>query len=156
MYRKPEPQKGEAPVIGPTEASESNPKQLRKGNDMSNSMPKTYSQEVVALMAAALTGPILTTPRALIVSLDKDGTLAHKPVGMGQSILNIETELFDHLNSKPIETSFLEELLAYCEGRLAARAEAARTGGFAIPRAKGVWEIHHQNAFTPVVVGGEQ
>jgi hypothetical protein len=83
-------------------------------------------------------------PRAVLVSLDGAGHLVAQAVEHGQSILNIETELQNHLNSRPWDDQFLADLRDYCAGRLAARAEAKKSGGVSMPRAGG-WNITHVN-----------
>ncbi len=114
------------------------------------------ANEIAALMLAELSGPALTAPRALLVSLDGAGALQHQPIGMGQSLVRIETELIDHLNARPLSDAWLESLRDYVDGRLAALDEARRTGGFAIPRGHQRWVIAHETAFQPVTVGGVQ
>lgn len=91
-------------------------------------------------------------PRAILVSLGRDGAVHTQPVASGQSVVNITDELIDHLSAYPHTTEWLEVLRDYCAGRLAARDEAKRTGGFVIPRAPGRWDIAHVQAFQPVVV----
>ena len=107
-------------------------------------------------MVTALSGPALTAPRALLVQLDSSGNLQYQPIGMGQSLLRIETELFDHFNSKPISEAFLVELRDYAAGRLTALDEARATQGFVIPRAQGKWEIVHAPAWQSLTIGGPQ
>lgn len=81
-------------------------------------------------------------PRAVLVSLNRSGEIQHEPVQDGQSILNINAELIDHLDASPRSTEFLMALRDYCDGRLAARSEAKATGGVAMPRPGG-WDIVH-------------
>lgn len=104
---------------------------------MESKSPRIKSQEIIYSTLTA-TG----APRAVLVSIDQDGQLHHEPVADGQSVLNIETELHDHLSSRPFSTEFLESLMDYCAGRLAARAEAKATGGVSMPRSHG-WDIVH-------------
>lgn len=99
-------------------------------------------------LLAALTAP--NPPRALLVSLGNDGQLESEPVAFGQSLLNIETELIDHLNSYPHTDEWLLALRDYVDGRLAARQEARATGGVSIPRKNGGWDIARVNAFEPI------
>jgi|GEM_PF-4942632 len=101
---------------------------------------------------AALTAP--RAPRALMVTLDDNGQLQYQAIEDGQSVVNLQTELHDHLNSAPQTDEFLIALRDYCSCRLAARAEADATGGFCIPRQEGGWNIAHINAFEPLTVGG--
>ncbi len=85
-------------------------------------------------------------PRALMVSIGRGGQLTHDAIEDGQSVLNIGTDLLDHLSSQPISNEFLIELRDYCSGRLAARKEAGATGGISIPKPGG-WNIAHIAAF---------
>ena len=101
---------------------------------------------------AVLTGP--QAPRALLVSLGRNGQLEHTPVAHGQAVVNLDTELHDHLSAAPRSTEWLLALRDYIDCRLAARAEAQATGGVAIARKSGGWDIAHINAFTPLVIGG--
>lgn len=101
-----------------------------------NNNSKTCFHEVTALLTAA------DAPRAALVSLDRTGQLQHEPVADGQSLLNISTDLIDHLDSRPYSTAFLTALRDYCDGRMAARAEAKSSGGVSMPRAHG-WDIVH-------------
>jgi hypothetical protein len=110
---------------------------------------KNVSSATSALVAA-LKGP--SAPRALLVSLDGEGGLKYQPVTRGQSVVDLRTELIDHLNAAPFEAKLLEELRDYCDAKLAALAESRRTGGFVIPREPGRWEIAHVNAFSPLEV----
>lgn len=88
--------------------------------------------------------------RAVLVTDAGDGTFNVRPVEQGKSLLNIRTELQDHLNAYPHTDEWLEDLRDYCISRLAARSEAQRTGGVAIPRRHGRWEIAHVNMFQPL------
>lgn len=93
-------------------------------------------------------------PRALLVWLSDDGVLKHQPVLCGDSVLNIERDLFDHLSSKPYSDEFLLSLRAYVDGRLAAQKEAHATGGICIPCEDGGYRIAHVNAYEPLTVQG--
>lgn len=111
----------------------------------------TTSSQSTAMLA------LLTSrnaPRALLVSLDRHGNLAHQEVNDGQSVVNLHTELFDHLSSAPQTDEFLAELRDYCAGRLAARAETKACGGFSTPRADGGWNITHTSIFEPLTFRG--
>lgn len=88
---------------------------------------------------AELTAP--NAPRALLVSLTDDRNLEHCPVDHGQSVLNIDTELFDHLSSKPYTTEWLTALRDYCDARLTARAQAVEVGGFITQKPGGGWKV---------------
>ncbi|PWB21310.1 hypothetical protein DCO45_02630 [Comamonas sp. JNW] len=85
-----------------------------------------------------------------MVTDEFDGTYSVKPVEHGKSVLNVQTELFDHLSAFPVSDEFLQEIMDYCAGRLAARSEAKRTGGTAIARRHGLWEVAHVQMFQPV------
>lgn len=82
-------------------------------------------------------------PRALLVSLSRDGQLNHQPVARGASVLDIETNLMDHLTDFPCSDAFLEQLRQYCESRLEARRQARVSGGFVYPQPGNVWTIMH-------------
>lgn len=108
--------------------------------------------EIDSMAQGALTGP--QAPRALLVSLNRKGHLEHQPIIDGQSVLNIETELQDHLSASPRSTEWLRALRDYCDCRLAAREQAKGTGGVCIPRQDGGWNIAHINAFQPLAIQG--
>lgn len=94
--------------------------------------------------AAAIPGlHIPADARAVLVSHGPNNTFHVQPVEYGQSVLNIRTELLDHLNAYPHSTEWLEDLRDYCNSRLDARADAVRTGGVVLPREHGRWEIVH-------------
>jgi hypothetical protein len=117
------------------------------------STTKTVTQKAAgAQFVAALTAP--RAPRALIVTLDDNGQLQHRAISDGQSVVNLETELQDHLSASPRTTEWLLALRDYIDCRLAARAEAQATGGFCIPRQDGGWNIAHVNAFETLTAGG--
>ena len=100
---------------------------------------KASPQQLAASYLAELTAP--NAPRALLVSLADDGSLEHCPVDHGQSVLNIEAELFDHLCAKPCATEWLTALRDYIDARLAARAKAAEIGGFVTQKPGGGWKV---------------
>lgn len=110
------------------------------------------TQDAGPTILAALTGP--HAPRALLVSLDRRGQLQHQALEAGQSVVNLRTELFDHLNSAPQTDEYLLALRDYCDCRLAAKARAEATGGFMTPRPDGGWNITHTSVFEPLTVGG--
>lgn len=116
-------------------------------NNFNSSTPSLATADFLT----ALTGP--SAPRALLVSLDRKGQLKYQQVEVGQSVVNLRTELFDHLNSAPQTDEYLQALRDYCDGRLAARADAKASGGFMTPR-NGGWNITHMSAFEPLTVGG--
>ena len=88
---------------------------------------------------AALTEP--NAPRAVLVSIDRNGQLSHVPVGNGQSLVDIEHELIDHLNSYPHSDEWLTGLRDYCDGRLTARRKVRETGGVSLPMKDGSWDV---------------
>lgn len=99
---------------------------------------------------------ILSQPgnRGAIVTIGDDGSLQITALERGKSVVNVfSPELLDHLSASPIETAWLVQLRNYCTARLAARAEARRSGGFVIPRDQR-WEIVHAPAFEPLKVQG--
>lgn len=112
-------------------------------------MAKKNVSSAGAALVAALKAP--NAPRALLVSLGDDGQLQYQPVERGQSVLRIEDELRAHLDSKPYATEWLVALREYLDQRLAAQAEARRTGGFvlAYPRE---YVVAHIPAFQPLQV----
>ena len=80
--------------------------------------------------------------RAVVVGLDDDtGQLTARPLVMGESVLNIQRDLLKHLNEKPLSTEWLEQLREYCDGRLAARAEARATGRIITPNPRANWDM---------------
>lgn len=85
--------------------------------------------------------------RAVLVTDAGEGKFSMHPVEHGKSLLNIQRDLQDHLSAYPLTDEWLEDLRDYCESRLAARSEAKATGGVAIHRKHGRWEIAHVNAF---------
>lgn len=119
---------------------------------MTDSTTSIATMEAAANFLAQLAGP--NAPRALLVTMGSNAQLQSQPIVMGQSIVNIRTELQDHLDAYPFPTEWLENLRDYLDGRLAARSEAARTGGCVIPRGPGRWEIAHAAAFQSLTVGG--
>lgn len=119
-------------------------------------MSKTITTTAVAAAGAhffdLLTDP--NAPRALLVTLGSGGQLQQQAVNNGQSVVNLETELQDHLSASPRTTEWLLALRDYIDCRLAARAEAQATSGFCIPRQDGGWNIAHVNAFETLTAGG--
>lgn len=110
---------------------------------MRDSKSSTSFQEAGASLLAQFKSS--SAPRAVLVTPGQGDELNLLPIQDGNSLLNLETELFDHLSSKPYSSEFLQELMDYCAGRLAARAEAKATGGISTPRPKGGWNIVHVN-----------
>jgi hypothetical protein len=97
------------------------------------------TQDASAGIMAALTKS--DAPRAVLVSLNRDGQLELVPVGDAQSLVNIKDELIDHLNSYPHSDEWLVGLRDYCDGRLAERAIASETGGLSLPTKDGGWNV---------------
>lgn len=118
-----------------------------------NSKSTTPLLATQANILATLTAA--NAPRALIVSLGPLGELVHQPLEHDQSVMRLD-ELQDHLNARPVSAEYLSDLRDYCDGRLAAQAEARATGGFVIPHSPGNWQIAHVPAFEQVTVGGAQ
>lgn len=102
-------------------------------------MTTTSSSTQEAGILAELTKP--NAPRAVLVSLNRDGQLELVPVGEAQSLVNIKDELIDHLNNYPHSDEWLTGLCDYCDGRLTARRNARETGGFSLPMKDGSWEM---------------
>lgn len=75
--------------------------------------------------------------RCVLVSVGDDGQVMARPAGWGQSVLNIEQDIFSHLNEKPYTDEFLIELRDFCAAKLEARQMARKSGGLAIPVPKG-------------------
>lgn len=88
---------------------------------------------------AALTVP--NAPRVLLVHLGADGQLKHEPVNQGLSLVNINEDLIDHLNSYPHSDEWLISLRDYCDGRLAARQQSRASGGISLPMTDGGWNV---------------
>lgn len=103
-----------------------------------NSNTKASQDSFVLAMLTAI-----NAPRAILVSLDHEGRITHQAIHTGQSIINIETDLQDHLSAQPVSTEFLLNLRDYCDGRLSARAEAKAAGGISLPTKDGIWNVVH-------------
>lgn len=97
------------------------------------------TQDAGAVILAALTGT--NAPRAVLVSLSRDGQLELVPVADAQSLVDIEHELIDHLNNYPHSDEWLTGLRDYCDGRLTARRKARETGSFSLPMKDGNWNV---------------
>lgn len=93
------------------------------------------------IFATAIQG--LTVPplaRALLVTDQGDGTFQIQPVAHGKSVIDLRTELVDHINSYPHSDEWLIQLIDCCTSRLAARAAVRATGGLSMPRGDdGYW-----------------
>lgn len=111
---------------------------------MRDSSPQLSVTEALATLTAS------KGPRALLITAS-GGQLQHQPIGHAESVLNLETDLFSHLDAQPLSTAWLERLQAYAGQRLAARADAKRAVGTAIPGSSG-WAVAHLQAFQPVEV----
>lgn len=59
------------------------------------------------------------------------------PITHGMSALNLERDLQSHLNEYPFSDEWLAELRDFIEAKLAARQQAKKNGGIAIPLPKG-------------------
>jgi hypothetical protein len=123
-----------------------------------NSKTPAHFAEAAASMMAALSDSAdpMNQPRALLVTLGRNGELQHQPVAASQSLIRLETELQDHLSARPCSDEFLASLRDYCAGRLAALEEARRTRGFVTqhPISRTTWNINHVPAFQPLTIGG--
>lgn len=149
------------PVFAPRVPRSANPSALPPDFAVGR---QSFNGTLEAIMASSSTGNSAKTtafisaltganaPRALLVSLDRNGQLEHTPVAFGESVLNIETDLQDHLSAQPVSTEWMLNLCDYIDQRLASRGEARATGGVAIPRQDGAWAIAHINAFTPLTL----
>lgn len=115
---------------------------------MASSLASGKSAQITSIVSA-LTGA--NAPRALLVSLDRNGQLEHVPVAFGESVLNIESDLQDHLSAKPVSTEWLLNLRDYIDCRLAARSEARGASAISIPRKNG-FDIAYISAFRAIEV----
>ena len=97
-----------------------------------------------APLAAMLRG---RQARAFLVGVGSDGGLQHQPVGPTHSVLDVKEDLLRHLSAEPMDSQFLIDLRDYCDSRLAARAEARKTGGVVTPAGNRRWEIVHVPAY---------
>lgn len=80
--------------------------------------------------------------RAVLVTDAGDGKFTVHPVAHGKSILNVQTEILDHVNSFPHSDAWLQDLRDCCIARLAARAAVKSTGGLAVPLDDGrSWDV---------------
>lgn len=80
--------------------------------------------------------------RALLVAPIEGGMFRVQAVEFGDSVLNIERDLFLHLNEYPHSTEFLTELRDYCAARLEARVQARQTGCVTLPGAgRNEWQL---------------
>jgi len=80
--------------------------------------------------------------RALLVAPTEGGMFRVQAVEFGDSVLNIERDLFLHLNEYPHSAEFLTELRDYCTARLEARAQARQTGSVTMPGAsRNEWQF---------------
>ena len=79
--------------------------------------------------------------RAVMVYEGDKGELLANPIARNKSVLNIETELLDHLNSSPYSDEWLLMLRDYCDQRVTARNAAKACGGFIMPTNKFAWTM---------------
>lgn len=120
-------------VFEPTEASEVNP-QSNTEIDMNSAVIETQIQ---ALLRVGARGVMVTPGQG-------NQGLTAKAIAPGQSVLNLETELRDHLDSYPHSSEWLTDLRDYIDQRLAARTEVKRTGGISMPSATARYILHVQ------------
>ena len=80
--------------------------------------------------------------RAAIVSVTHDGKTSVQPVFQGESVLNIENDLINHLSATPYSDEWLMELKSYVAARLDARTAARKSGGVAVPEDR-TWRVVH-------------
>jgi hypothetical protein len=80
--------------------------------------------------------------RALLVVPIGGSMFRVQTVERGDSVLNIERDLFCHLNEYPHSAEFLTELRDYCAARLEARTQARQTGCVTLPGAgRNEWQL---------------
>lgn len=91
--------------------------------------------------------------RAILVSLNHDGSESIQAVSDSASVLDIERDLRSHLNEYPYPDDWLIQLRDYIDQRLSARRDTRNAGGFCVPTHGGaVWEMA---GFEKVEVLGE-
>lgn len=79
-------------------------------------------------------------PRAVLVRLECDA-LQVTPVAASCSVVDLETDLTDHLSAEPRSDALLIDLRDYCQARLDARAAARTSGGLAVAGAGRTWNV---------------
>ena len=101
---------------------------------------ETVNQATV--IVDALTGRI-NAPRAVLVTIDRNGQLSHVPVSNEQAVVDIKRELISHLDNYPHSDEWLTGLRDYCDARLTARREVGEIGGISLPTGDGSWGVVH-------------
>lgn len=71
--------------------------------------------------------------RAVLVSRNVDGSYRQMPVSPSSSVLDLHTELLNHLNEYPYSDEWLIELRDFVEAKLQARQSARKVDGFVTP-----------------------
>lgn len=74
----------------------------------------------------------LPSTRAMLVTLNDDGSLAHQPVRFGQSVVDIHNDLRSHLTDKPRSDDWLIGLRDFLSDWIRAREDAAKFGGIVV------------------------
>lgn len=75
--------------------------------------------------------------RAVLIRCDGESHTVVPITGRFVSVLSLEADLQEHLNNYPFTDEWLVDLRDFVTAKLDARAQAAKTGGFAIPIPKG-------------------
>lgn len=125
------PAKGEALTAGTVKASGETSLDGER-IDMNSTSIET---EILALLRGGARGVMVTPGQS-------GQGLTAKAIAPGQSVVNLETELLDHLDSYPHSSEWLTDLRDYLDQRLAARAEVKRTGGVSMPSATARYILH--------------
>jgi len=97
-------------------------------------MAKNYSTQITKIA-------IPEDARAVLVSLNDDGTHDVRPVEHGHSVINLRRDLLLHLNEYPHSDEWLAQLRDYCDARLAAKQNAQKTGRVMVPRWNADWRM---------------
>lgn len=97
---------------------------------------------ITTRQSAAITGIVIPEgARAVLVFEGDQGELLTQPVTRGKSVLNIETELLDHLDARPFDPAWLKTLADYCTQKIAALEDARGQGGFIMPSHRFEWTM---------------
>lgn len=88
--------------------------------------------------------------RCVLASINQDGRAVVTAVSNTQSVLDIEKDIFSHLNEGFYSDEFLMKLRDFCSSKLEARYAARKTGGFYIPNPHGQG-FAIINDFNPVI-----
>jgi hypothetical protein len=132
--------KAKAPTVAAVEAFWNEPTHKARFKMNFNTTPSTVAIPGLTIPSGA---------RAILVAEAQDGKFTTTPVNYGQSVVNLRTELLDHLTAQPYSDEMLLELRDYCDARLQARADAKACGGIAIQRAARTWEVTHIPSIYP-------